>query len=110
MPPTDDAAAAEAEAKRFDAELTAQETTNASIHSQAIGVMNIKVLIPVTLEKPANNYGRWKSMSWWSSTSTTSRIMSSPMSPTRLDARGRLWTVVSSRGTTAPSPTTFSSR
>ena len=70
MPPSNDAAAAaaaakaaaEAEAARLDAELTAKETANATLHSQAIGVMNIKVLVPVTLEKPANNYGRWRSM------------------------------------------------
>ena len=70
MPPSNDAAAAaaaakaaaEAEAARLDAELTAKETANATLHSQAIGVMNIKVLVPMTLEKPANNYGRWRSM------------------------------------------------
>jgi precorrin-4 methylase len=46
-----DAAAAAA----LDKELTARETSNAAIHAQALGVMNIKVLIPVMLDKPANN-------------------------------------------------------
>jgi len=68
-----DEAAAAAAAKRheeeartaaaaLDKQLTTQEEANAAIHAQAIGVMNIKVLVPVTLDKPANNYGRWRSM------------------------------------------------
>jgi hypothetical protein len=29
---------------------------------QSITVINTKVLLPVTLEKPANNYGCWRSL------------------------------------------------
>jgi hypothetical protein len=42
--------------------LTAREEANTAIHVQASGVMNIKVLMIVTLNKSANNYGRWRSM------------------------------------------------
>jgi hypothetical protein len=69
----DDAAAAAAradEAKRLadearaarDQALAAKEAANTTLHTQAIAVINIKILIPVTLEKPANNYGRWRSL------------------------------------------------
>jgi hypothetical protein len=53
---------ARAAAEALNRELTTTEEANAAIHAQAIGVMNIKVLVPVTLDKPANNYGRWRSM------------------------------------------------
>lgn len=49
-------------AKALDHVLTAREEANATIHAQASGVMNIKVLVTMTLDKSANNYGRWRSM------------------------------------------------
>jgi len=42
--------------------LTAHETANTTLHTQAISILNIKMLVLVTLEKPANNYGRWRSL------------------------------------------------
>lgn len=42
----------------LDRELTAQEAANKDLHAQAIGVHNIKILIPVTLDKSASNYRR----------------------------------------------------
>lgn len=58
------AAAAEqaAAAAALDKELTDKEAANATLHSQAISVHNIKILIPMTLDKSANNYRRWRSM------------------------------------------------
>ena len=72
-PSDDDAAAAVAratEAKRLadearaarDQALADKEAANATLHMQAIAIINIKILIPVTLEKPANNYGHWRSL------------------------------------------------
>jgi uncharacterized membrane protein YgcG len=46
----------------LDRELTAQEAANKDLHAQAIGVHNIKILIPVTLDKSASNYHRWRTM------------------------------------------------
>jgi hypothetical protein len=59
-------AAKAAEAKRLedearrtteahDQELAAKEAANATLHTQAIAILNIKVLVPVTLEKPTDN-------------------------------------------------------
>ena len=73
MAPSDDnavATAPAAEAKRLEDEaratlnqkLAAEEAANATLHTQPIAVINIKVLVPITLEKPANNYGRWRSL------------------------------------------------
>jgi len=53
---------AKAAAEALDKELTAKEAANATLHSQANAVLNIKILSPVTLEKVANNYGCWSSM------------------------------------------------
>jgi hypothetical protein len=63
----DVAAAAEAQkcaaeaAAALDKDLTAKEAANKDLYAQANAVMNIKVLVTGTLDKPANNYGRWRS-------------------------------------------------
>lgn len=46
----------------LDHALSAREEANTTIHVQASGVMNIKVLVTMTLNKSANNYRRWRSM------------------------------------------------
>jgi hypothetical protein len=48
-------AAAKAAADR-EAALDALETKHAAIHAQALAVVNIKVMIPITLDPVANNY------------------------------------------------------
>jgi hypothetical protein len=63
------AAAAAAEAQKraeeaaaaLDKDLTCKEAGNKDLYAQANVVMNIKVLVTATLDKPANNYGRWRS-------------------------------------------------
>jgi hypothetical protein len=63
----DAAAAAEAQqraaeaAAALDKDLTAKEAANKDLYAQGNAVMNIKVLVTATLDKPANNYGRWRS-------------------------------------------------
>jgi hypothetical protein len=52
-------AAANAAANR-EAALDALETKHAAVHAQALAVVNIKVLIPITLDRVANNYDRWR--------------------------------------------------
>jgi len=71
MAPTDDdateqerlqrEAAAKAEADRIVA-LDAYEAKHAAVHAQALAVVNIKVLIPITLDRAANNYNRWRNL------------------------------------------------
>ena len=46
-----------AEADRVAA-LDAYEAKHANVHSAAIAVLNIKVLVPVVLDRAANNYNR----------------------------------------------------
>jgi hypothetical protein len=43
-------------------ELDEFEAKYADVHSVAIVVMNIKVLVPVVLDRAANNYNRWRSL------------------------------------------------
>jgi hypothetical protein len=50
-------AAAKAEADRAAA-LDAYEAKHAAMRTQALAVVNIMVLIPVTLDRAANNYNR----------------------------------------------------
>ena len=38
------------------------EAKHANVHSAAIAVLNIKVLVPVVLDRAANNYNRWCSL------------------------------------------------
>jgi hypothetical protein len=63
----DAAAAAEAQKRAAEAaaalnkDLTAKEAANKDLYAQTNAVMNIKVLVTTTLDKPANNYGRWRS-------------------------------------------------
>ncbi|XP_052152518.1 uncharacterized protein LOC127770748 [Oryza glaberrima] len=51
--PTQDAAAPPA---ALDAEAVA------NLHSQAVAVLNVKALVPVTLDLDANNYSRWRGL------------------------------------------------
>lgn len=68
------AAAREAEERRLKAEvearlkaendaLDAQEAAVASLHAQANAVLNIKAIVPVVLDKSANNFSRWRGLS-----------------------------------------------
>jgi len=34
----------------------------AAVHAAAIAVLNIKVLVPLVLDRAADNYNRWRSM------------------------------------------------
>jgi hypothetical protein len=43
-----------------EAALDALEAKHAAVHAQALAVVNIKVLIPITLDRTANNYDRWR--------------------------------------------------
>jgi len=54
-------AAAKAAADR-EAALDALEAKHAAVHAEAIAVVNIKVLIPITLDRAANNYDRWRKL------------------------------------------------
>lgn len=54
-------AAAKAAADRVAA-LEALEAKHAAVHAQALAVVNIKVLIPVVLDRVANNYDRWRKL------------------------------------------------
>ena len=51
----------QAEAART-ATLDAYEAKHADVHAAAIAVLNIKVLVPVVLDRTANNYNRWRSL------------------------------------------------
>ncbi|XP_066373154.1 uncharacterized protein [Miscanthus floridulus] len=44
------------------AALDAYEAQHAAVHAAAIAVVNIKVLIPLVLDRAANNYNRWRSL------------------------------------------------
>ncbi|XP_066357843.1 uncharacterized protein [Miscanthus floridulus] len=50
-----------AEANRAAA-LDAYEAKHAAVHAAAIAVLNIKVLVPLVLDRAADNYTRWRSM------------------------------------------------
>ena len=50
------------EARSRAAALDAQEAAVAPLHAQATGVLNIKALIPVTLDQSANNYSKWRGL------------------------------------------------
>jgi hypothetical protein len=54
-------AARQAEADR-SAALDAYEAKYAAVHAAAIGVLNIKVLVPLVLDRAADNYNRWRAM------------------------------------------------
>ena len=54
-------AAAKAAADRAAA-LDAYEAQHAAVHDATIAVLNIKVLVPVVLDRAANNYNRWCSL------------------------------------------------
>ena len=43
-------------------ELTTRETTLAALHAQATAVLNVKALIPITLDQAANNYSKWRAL------------------------------------------------
>jgi hypothetical protein len=51
--------AAEAATNR-EAALDAFDAQHAAVHTQALAVINIKVLVPITLDRIANNYDRWR--------------------------------------------------
>ena len=53
--------ARKAEADRVAA-LDAYEAKYAAVHAMAIAVLNIKVLVPLVLDRAADNYNRWRSM------------------------------------------------
>ena len=50
-----------AEADRVAA-LDAYEAQYVAVHAAAIAVLNIKVLVPLVLDRAADNYNRWRSM------------------------------------------------
>ena len=50
-----------AEADRVAA-LDAYEAKYANVHAATIAVLNIKVLVPLVLDRAADNYNRWRSM------------------------------------------------
>jgi hypothetical protein len=50
-----------AEADR-SAALDANDAKYAAIHAAAIAVLNIKVLVPLVLDRAADNYNRWRAM------------------------------------------------
>jgi hypothetical protein len=54
--------AAEKAAADRAAALDAYEAQHAAVHAAAIAVVNIKVLIPLVLDRAANNYNRWRSL------------------------------------------------
>jgi hypothetical protein len=39
---------------------TGCDTTSASLHLQAVAILNIRSLIPVTLDLANNNYSKWR--------------------------------------------------
>ena len=51
----------QAEAARTAA-LDAYEAKHADVHAAAIAVLNIKVLVPVVLDRMANNYNHWRAL------------------------------------------------
>ncbi|XP_066391955.1 uncharacterized protein [Miscanthus floridulus] len=53
--------ACKTEANRIAA-LDAYEAKYATVHAAAIAVLNIKVLVPLVLDRAADNYNRWRSM------------------------------------------------
>jgi hypothetical protein len=53
--------ARQAEADR-SAALDAYEAKYAAVHAAAIAVLNIKVLVPLVLDRAADNYNRWRAM------------------------------------------------
>jgi len=57
----EDARRRTAEAARTAA-LDAYEAKHADVHAAAIAVLNIKVLVPVVLDRVANNYTRWRAL------------------------------------------------
>jgi hypothetical protein len=44
------------------AALDTYEAKHADVHATAIAVLNIKVLVPVVLDRTANNYNRWRAL------------------------------------------------
>jgi hypothetical protein len=64
--------------------LDAYEAKHAAVHTAAITIINIKVLVPLVLDCAADNYNRWCAMSSPSPLPTTS----SPTSSTPIDRRG----------------------
>ena len=44
------------------AALDAYEAKYAAVHAAAIAVLNIKVLVPLVLDRTADNYNRWRAM------------------------------------------------
>jgi len=57
----EDARRRQSEAART-ATLDAYEAKHADVHAAAIAVLNIKVLVPVVLDRVANNYTRWRAL------------------------------------------------
>ncbi|XP_021311813.1 uncharacterized protein LOC110433637 [Sorghum bicolor] len=58
--------AAEARRRQAEAARTAAldkyEADHADVHAAAIAVLNIKVLVPIVLDRVANNYNRWRTL------------------------------------------------
>ena len=57
----EDARRRQAEAARTAA-LDAYEAKHADVHAAAIAVLNIKVLVPVILDRASNNYNHWRAL------------------------------------------------
>ena len=61
-----DREAAEARRRQAEAARTAAldkyEADHADVHAAAIAVLNIKVLVPIVLDRVANNYTRWRAL------------------------------------------------
>jgi hypothetical protein len=52
----------EKEASDRAAALDAYEAKHAAVHAAAIAVLNIKVLVPLVLDRASDNYNRWRAM------------------------------------------------
>jgi hypothetical protein len=49
-------------ATNHETALDALETKHAVVHAQALAFVNIKVMIPITLDRVANNYDWWRNV------------------------------------------------
>jgi hypothetical protein len=79
-----EATAAQAAAER-EAALDALEAKHAAIHAQALAVVNIKNLIPITLDRITNNYDRWRKvfLITLGKYALTDHVLSDEVHPTR---------------------------
>jgi hypothetical protein len=91
------------------ATLDGYEAKHADVHAATIVVLNIKVLMPVVLDRTANNYNRWRALFLvvLGKYALTDHVLTDWSTP--IGRRGCRWTAPSSRGSTARSTPTYSS-